>query len=925
MTRLHAPDAGRILRFALAIPLVVVTGLAPSPVRAQHADPAFPIVHGRVYASALHEGTLYLGGQFTRVGPNSGAFGFVDAVTGGTTPTPRVEGTVYAIAPDLVGGFYLGGAFQSVGGVPRSNLAYIRADGSLDPWNPGADAPVYAIQKYNQYVYVGGAFENVGGAARRHVAALGAATGLALGWNADADSVVYALWRNALGLWIGGRFDQVGGQPRAKVALVDGGTGAVQAWSTTVAASPGQFPAVTTLALDAGTIYVGGVFASIGGLSRRNLAALRSSTGLANGWDPAGTGYVSVNAIVPGGTTVLLAGSFAAVGGQPRACLAKVDAGTGAATAWNPGADGPVRALQVVGQTVYVGGGFSVAGGLPRPGLAAVDLSTGAPRFWDPAAQGDVYALAVASGVTDRIAVGGGLMSLGAVTRQNLAAIDIATGEVTPWNPGASSWVNAMSVGGSSLYLGGSFTIVGGVGRNGFAAVDLASGVTTAWNPPAPNSTVECVAAHGNTVYVGGGFTDLGGTTRNHVAALDASTGALTAWNPSADNWVRTVAARDGRVFVGGMFGTLGGASRANLGAVDSVTGSALPWVANAANAVECVVPDDQGRLYVGGWFDAINGTTRHRIARLDAASGALDAWNPGDGGVVDHIVPAGSQVFASGILTSMGGQSAGGAARIDAATGTVAAWDPQLNYEARTLAESGGVVYAGGDLYRAGALSLLAIARLFPPDVTPPVPHVVQPNGGELMWAGGDPVYTITWTTDEDQRAPYVDLDYSLTSADGPWSPIASTLPNTGAYDWVFPFLVFSGPGLHANAYPPCWVRVSATDLAGNVGSDASDAPGWISFPTGGVAPIARTLSLSVLPSPMRGAGQVRLALPAGTHVRVAIFDVHGREVARLADGERDAGDHLFPVPGRLAPGLYVVRANAGGETRASKFVVLE
>src|SRR6185503_15272958 len=41
---------------------------------------------------------------------------------------PAVEGTVNAALSDGTGGWYLGGEFESVGGVARHNLAHLRAD-----------------------------------------------------------------------------------------------------------------------------------------------------------------------------------------------------------------------------------------------------------------------------------------------------------------------------------------------------------------------------------------------------------------------------------------------------------------------------------------------------------------------------------------------------------------------------------------------------------------------------------------------------------------------------------------------------------------------------------------------------------------------------------------------------------------------------
>src|SRR3712207_1272173 len=64
-------------------------------------------------------------------------------VTNTTTGACDVAGVVYAMTQ--VGGLtYIGGQFNSVSGTPRSNVAAIRADGTLDPsWNPTTDGIVY--------------------------------------------------------------------------------------------------------------------------------------------------------------------------------------------------------------------------------------------------------------------------------------------------------------------------------------------------------------------------------------------------------------------------------------------------------------------------------------------------------------------------------------------------------------------------------------------------------------------------------------------------------------------------------------------------------------------------------------------------------------------------------------------------------------
>ena len=81
--------------------------------------------------------------------------------------------------------------------------------------------------------------------------------------------------------------------------------------------------------------------------------------------------------------------------------------------------------------------------------------------------------------------------------------------------------------------------------------------------------------------------------------------------------------------------------------------------------------------------------------------------------------------------------------------------------------------------------------------------------------------------------------------------------------------------------------------------------------------------VEVHVFPNPAGGVATAVLTLAAPEHVRVVVYDVQGREVAVLHDGPA-AGRLSVPVetPG-WAPGVYVVRAEAGGQTATARLVV--
>ena len=88
--------------------------------------------------------------------------------------------------------------------------------------------------------------------------------------------------------------------------------------------------------------------------------------------------------------------------------------------------------------------------------------------------------------------------------------------------------------------------------------------------------------------------------------------------------------------------------------------------------------------------------------------------------------------------------------------------------------------------------------------------------------------------------------------------------------------------------------------------------------------APAALALSAPA-PNPSDGAARLTFALPEGGPVRLAVYDVRGREVAVLADGRLEAGWHEAALPGRgLAAGVYVVRLEADGRVLTQRATVV-
>jgi hypothetical protein len=83
--------------------------------------------------------------------------------------------------------------------------------------------------------------------------------------------------------------------------------------------------------------------------------------------------------------------------------------------------------------------------------------------------------------------------------------------------------------------------------------------------------------------------------------------------------------------------------------------------------------------------------------------------------------------------------------------------------------------------------------------------------------------------------------------------------------------------------------------------------------------------------PNPSREGGTLRYRLPAEARVELAIYDVAGRRIARLAQGVKGAGEYavdwkrLDDAGRRVGPGVYLARLKAGAVERTLHIVLVE
>ncbi|MGO8885659.1 MAG: LamG-like jellyroll fold domain-containing protein [Streptosporangiaceae bacterium] len=144
---------------------------------------------------------------------------------------------------------------------------------------------------------------------------------------------------------------------------------------------------VTALAVspDGSTLYVGGGFTGVDGSYHAYLAAFSTTTGaLITTWKPSATGGVLSIAPSPDGSTIYVGGNFGKLDGVTHNRIGAITAATGSVTAYNPIVNGTVTSVAVPpdGSRVLIGGDFTTINGVTQQAIASTDPTTGASEPW---------------------------------------------------------------------------------------------------------------------------------------------------------------------------------------------------------------------------------------------------------------------------------------------------------------------------------------------------------------------------------------------------------------------------------------------------------------------------------------------------------------------------------------------------------------
>lgn len=329
---------------------------------------------------------------------------------------------------------------------------------------------------------------------------------------------------------------------------------------------------------------------------------------------------------------------------------------------------------------------------------------------------------------------------------------------------------------------------------------------------------------------------------------------------------------------------------------------------------VKDVVADQGGRVrlsWVGSYLDAgyPQQVSQYRIWRQVVAAGATDALtvddapqndDPQPGEVRWHTAPSG----VAAAWEFIGSQPAAGLTEYSFVASTGQDSSSSGSHANEFMVEAVHLAHgASGITWFSAPATGWSVDNL-PPAMPSPFVGTLTTTGTQLTWNAN---------TETDLAGYRLYRGAAATFVPGPSNLVAQTTATS---------VLDAG----SSGY---WYKLAAVDARGNVSPYAVLSPAGTLDTPGPRTPTTLEFGL-VSANPSRGGAGLRLALPTFGHVRVAVYDVRGRQVRVLEEGVREAGEYALTWDGRdeagaeVGGGVYFARLATAGRTMTQRMVRL-
>lgn len=348
-------------------------------------------------------------------------------------PNLTVYADVYALLKQSDGRVIVTGTFSQMNGVAKARIARVNADGTLDPtFDPGIgfDLPPYEIiQQPDGKLIVIGDFTSFNGTPRSRIARLKADGSLDDTFTVQVPSAIRTVALQPDGkILIGGDFLTVNGMSRTKIARLESNGGLDAAFNPVF----GNGSIEKIIVLQDQKILVGGSFSGVNGFNRSNLVRLEAGGTLDAAYDPPSFGLSNMwlqpdGKLVRSNNTTL----------SRLNADGTLDSGFSAPNfSTSSSGDQRLDSLAIMSDgSMVVGGRFDFVGQTPRQNLTRLSSDGTWDPLFLPRGTNDRVATLVKEPGVEKVLIGGDLTTVNKVSRAGIARLNISAFRVvTPFD-----------------------------------------------------------------------------------------------------------------------------------------------------------------------------------------------------------------------------------------------------------------------------------------------------------------------------------------------------------------------------------------------------------------------------------------------------------------------------------------------------------
>ena len=537
--------------------------------------------------------TIYIGGDFTQVGPNLGHGLSVDKNTGSSIVRtfPYVNGAISHYITDGKGGWYITGDFTYVANIPRKGIAHILPGYTLDlAWNPDIFDHLYTfgedLNNFSTYditysennLYLVGNYTFPGSSIT--LIKINISSGKTDIWRTESqvrDEVQFTIAVKGDTLFMGGKYRRNANDvSNCNYDCSSNLTAYIMSTRQVLDWTPAISGQVRKIIISGNKMYVTGNVTHTGSINdnfyKNKVFQINLSDLSVSSLDLQGTVFPDepLDMKLKGDTLFIAGRSLYPYTGSPKLVWIDLTIKKIQIPLIDIADYSNISAIEIYDETIYFRGFFSTVNGKKRNEKAAFHLRNGLTD-WEPALS-NVSAFAVTQ---KEVLISGYFLTLGE-KRTGLAALDANTGKLLEWNPNIN---------------------------NGLGSVNV--------------STI-LPSKLGDIIYVIGDFTSVDGQTRNKTAAFDTQTGKLTDFNANQTFYSLTV---NSFIRENYLYYFNGKVNKMNL-----TSGTSQTWEMNN-NSTLLGMKASGDTLFIWGYFSEIDGQSRKNFASYKISDQKLLSW----------------------------------------------------------------------------------------------------------------------------------------------------------------------------------------------------------------------------------------------------------------------------------------------------------